>query len=40
MVFRIMEQLKKFNVSYDANDVQFNVEYNNAITFKDVTVTE
>lgn len=31
---------EKVYVSYDANDVQFNVEYNNAITFKDVTVTE
>ena len=27
-------------MSYDVNDVQFNVEYNNAIMFKDVTVTE
>ena len=31
---------EKVYVSYDVNDVQFNVEYNNAITFKDVTVTE
>lgn len=31
---------EKAYVSYDVNDVQFNVEYNNAITFKDVTVTE
>lgn len=31
---------EKVHVSYDANDEQFNVEYNNAITFKDVTVTE
>lgn len=31
---------EKAYVSYDVNDVQFNVEYNNAIMFKDVTVTE
>lgn len=31
---------EKVYVSYDVNDVQFNVEYNTAITFKDVTVTE
>lgn len=31
---------EKVYVSYDANDTKLNVEYNNAITFKDVTVTE
>ena len=31
---------EKVYVKYDADDANFNAEYNNAITFKDVTVTE
>lgn len=31
---------EKVYVIYDVNDAKFNVEYNNAVTFKDVTVTE
>lgn len=31
---------EKVYVTYDADDAKFDAEYNNAITFKDVTVTE